>query len=287
MSVYNTALELLPERFAAAAESYSVHGVEEIRLRLGQRPLFLMRGTEVELPGEVLGTKDIERVLEKATDASIHSSVHRLKEGYLFYRGLRIGVCGTGIIRDGQLSGFSRISSLNIRIPGQFQGESDPLFEFVSKPSFQNTLIISPPGIGKTTLLRELISRLSNKSMRICVVDERGELEANDGKFPCYDLGIRSDVLSGIKKSKASMMLLRGMNPQIIALDEISTAEDIEAILEIAGCGVGLLATAHSGSSAELNKRELYRRMLAEKIFKKAIEIRFEFGERKYNCVRL
>lgn len=287
MSVCETAFELLPERFTGAMRNYYQKNIEEIRLRLNKNPMLLANGKEYELTGDVLTENDLMRVFEKATGASMHSSAHQLKQGFIFYRGLRIGVCGKGLIKEGQLSGYSNLSSLNIRIPGKFRGQSDDLFDFVSRPYFQNTLIISPPGVGKTTLLRELITRLSDKSMRVGVVDERGELSSCDIEGTCYELGRRSDILTGINKSKASMMLLRGMNPQIIALDEITSAEDTEAIFEIIGCGVGILATAHSGSAAELNKRELYRKLLDEKIFKKAIEIQLEKGQRRYNCVKL
>lgn len=287
MVFFRTAAELMPERFFSPVLSYEQKNIEEIRLRLDQAPQLISQGNEWELTGEKLNIKDLERTLEKATGASVHSSVHQLKEGYTFYRGLRIGICGRGIIKSNSLSGFSKISSMNIRIPGRYKGEIDPIYNFTSKPSFQNTLIISPPGMGKTTLLRELITKLSDRALRIGVVDERGELEAADMDTAGFFLGKRSDVLSGIKKSQAAMMLLRGMNPQVIALDEITSAEDIDCIFEIVGCGVGILATAHSWNVPELSKRELYRRLLSEKVFKKAIEIHIENGRRTYNCVRL
>lgn len=287
MDAFTKAVELLPEKYRRSVYELGAGNVEEIRLRIGQAPGIIFRGREVSLPCEAASPLDIKRTVEKATGASIHSSLHQICEGYISYSGLRIGLCGRGIIRDGVLTGFTDISSLAIRIPAAFSGDGHALCQFVSEPKFENTLIVSPPGGGKTTLLRELIRRLSTAGTRLAAVDERGELSAVDGQTDMASLGPRTDIMLGIKKYRAVMMLIRGMNPQILALDEITSREDAILMRETQSCGVGLIATAHCSSIAELEKRPVYRELLCDGLFGKAIEIGFFENERRYNCVRL
>lgn len=286
MDSLETALGLLPERIRSELRGFAAGDIEEIRLRAGKPPGLVFGGRETSLRCEALCSAEIARIIERATGASLHSSMHQLKEGYINYRGLRIGVCGRAVIRDGELSGFADFSSLAIRIPASFSGSADEMFSFISRPVFENTLIVSPPGGGKTTLLRELVRRLSDSGLRVAAADERGELSGESAEWG-FELGVRTDVLCGVGKARAAMMLIRGMNPQIVALDEITSKEDAKLMTELSGCGVGIIATAHSGSAGELAKRDVYRLLLESCVFKKAIEISLSDSGRAYNCVRL
>lgn len=116
------------------------------------------------------------------------------------------------------------------------------------KDGFCSTLILSPPGGGKTTLLRECVRRLSDQGLRISLMDERGEIAAVQNRTPQFDVGANTDIMTGGQKAACCMMLLRAMRPDVLAFDEISAPEDIEAIRIAAGCGVALLATAHAQS---------------------------------------
>ena len=136
-------------------------------------------------------------------------------------------------------------------------------------------------------MLRELIRRFSCDGLRIGVVDERWEIAASEQGRAQFDLGAHSDVLSGVPKATAAMMLLRTMNPQIIAMDEITQPEDLDAIREIIGCGVRLIATAHAAGPEELGKRPLYQTMLEERLFEACIRISMQDGERRYELQRL
>ena len=143
-------------------------------------------------------------------------------------------------------------------------------------------LIVSPPGIGKTTALRELVRLISNRGYAVAVVDEREEIFPEEA-----DVGEHTDVLTGMDKLSGAMMLLRSMGPRVIALDEISRAEDIQAAAEIFGCGVGILATAHGTGPEDMKKRTEYRELFAMDVFRTLLEIRVNGAERQYELTEI
>ena len=161
-------------------------------------------------------------------------------------------------------------------------GCADALLPQLLRDGFCSTLILSPPGNGKTTLLRECVRRLSDMGTRISLMDERGEIAAVQNRAPQFDVGANTDVMTGGQKAACCMMLLRAMRPDVLAFDEISAPEDIEAIRIAAGCGVALLATAHAQSVAALRHRALYRALLDEHIFRRAVCITRSGGKRVY-----
>lgn len=287
MNGFELALQLLPPRYLDMRCRERMSSAEELRLRLGQPLMMLSQGREYPVNGEEIEETDLLRTLEKATGASLHTVGPSLSRGYISYHGLRIGVCGTVVEQDGQMRGFRRFSSLAIRIPKECRGILDQILRQIDMSGTENILIISPPGVGKTTALRELVRQLSERGWRIGVVDERWEIAAaEDGKAQ-FSLGKHCDVISGVRKAQGAMMLLRGMNPQMIAMDEITAPEDVEAIREITGCGVGLLATAHAASLEDLSRRPLYRSLLDEQVFHAVIEISQKDAERCYQLRRI
>ena len=149
-----------------------------------------------------------------------------------------------------------------------------------------STLILAPPGAGKTTLLRDLIRAASDGEgmapQRVGVADERGEIAALFDGVPQLDVGPRTDVMEGCPKAWGLMTLLRGMNPQVLAVDEITAPEDVAALVSAAGCGVTLLATAHGAGREDLSRRKLYRGLLEEGVFRRLVRIRREAGRRIY-----
>lgn len=272
---------VLPEDIKASAE--------EMRLRCGQAMTVLSGGKEITIaPDRIITSDDLYSVMEKATCASMHAVENELSHGYLSVEnGIRIGICGTGIMRKGELSGIRDFSSLAIRIPHDVSGCSREAFNKINCDSIKNVLVVSPPGYGKTTFLRDYIRCLSECGLRVAVADERGELAAVCDGTPQFDLGRSTDIMNGIKKADAAGMMLKTMNPQVIVMDEISGESDISAVASAAGCGVKIIATAHAGGISDLRCRKQYRELLSMSIFEYAVIIHNDKSGRTYTCEEL
>ena len=276
---YGQAVQLLPPRLRAYAMSVDEKiklTAREFRLRSGEIPTLLTGMREIPFPCDTkVRHEELATVLDIATGGSVHSSAEQIKAGYLTVTGgHRIGLCGTGVYKNGEISFIKNISSVAIRIAKEFIGVSNGIYEELIKDGgFRNTIIISPPGCGKTTMLRDLIRNLSdgNYRYRISVADERNELAGKYRGHLQFDLGRHTDVMEGMPKSVATMLLLRAMTPDILAVDEITERSDITAIEEAANCGVSLLATAHGNGVESLFKRTLYSRLRQLDIFQYAV----------------
>ena len=284
MDGWTRALRLLPEACRTKLEQEDGSAVEEIRLRCGRQPTLLTGGREQAFSQRLCREEDLQLVLEKASGASLHAVADMLKEGYLSVDGVRIGVCGTMLPKE--QGGFRRVSSLCLRIPRECRGIARGILPALRENLRGGTLLLSPPGGGKTTLLRECIRCLSDGGVRVSVADERCELSGSEGGEG-FDLGCHTDVLLGCGKAMGSIQLLRSMNPQLIAMDEISSPRDLEAVRQIAGCGVGILATAHALDPAEMRRRPLYRVLLDAGVFSLAVCIAGQGSERQYSLQRL
>ena len=282
MDDFNTCLGLLPAHIRQVIEPWD--NAEEIRLRSGYEASVVIGMDENKVKGSLVSEKDLLHVIEVATGASLHSSINFLNSGYLNYRGLRIGVCGHAVYKNGQLSGFRKYSSVAIRIPHQINGLIPEKISLELRNNIHNTLIVASPGLGKTTALREIVRNISNSGTRVSLIDERGELAGEGNGF---DIGKCTDVLSFVPKTDAATLMLRAMNPLVIAMDEISKREDIECIYNIIGCGVKVIATAHGSNIMEMNSRPLYRELLSKQVFENIITISLENGQRLYTLERI
>lgn len=266
--------------------------IEEIRLRAGRPMSVVVPGREIPT-GTIVTVDDLELTIEIASQASSYTVHNQVKNGFVTIRGgHRLGICGTGIIKNGELFNLRQASSLALRVARELPGSAVPLLpELQESGALQSTLILSPPGRGKTTLLRDLVRCISDgqgiRASRVGVADERGELAAMFGGVPQMRIGARTDVVDGCPKAAAMLLLLRGMSPQVLAVDEITAPEDVEAMEIAAGCGVVLLATAHAGGLKDLYRRPLYRRLMEENIFRRIVLIEMKEGERNYRVERL
>ena len=222
-------------------------------------------------------------ILARATGYSAYSYEDTLKCGWIpLPKGGRMGVAA-----HLTANGIREVSSLCLRKPFPHDAIDEKEFLSIYPAGFINTLILSPPGWGKTTLLRSLIHMLSLSGRTVGVADERMEIAGMSGGIASFELGDRVDVISGGRKGDAIMMLMRSMAPEIIAFDEITAKEDIAFAEEAAFCGVGLLSTAHAASKDDLMKRRLYKELLDSGVYEMAIEIKMENGGRRYRVEKL
>lgn len=260
--------------------------LEELRLRRGFPMTALLPEGEVEVAGRSVSEDDLRHVLESASQASAHTVLDKVQRGFVTLKGgHRIGLCGTVVRRDGQIVTLQYLSSLSIRVARPVVGQAGALLpELTEEGQFLSTLILAPPGAGKTTLLRDLVRALSDgevgRPIRVGVADERGEIAALwQGESQFY-VGRHTDVIDGCSKAEGLSILLRGMNPQVLAADEITDRSDAESIMEAAGCGVALLATAHGSSLEDLERRPVYRGLLDAGVFRRLVVLERKGGKR-------
>lgn len=278
-------LSLLPLHLREPLSHFIIQDdVSEIRLRYCQVVSLVKKSKEIFLVTEKVAQKDLEYVLAKACEYSLHSVQSQISRGYLTMEGgHRLGICGSVVMEDGKVSTLKDISSISIRIAKEFTGIAKKLVpQLIENGQFHNTLLLSPPGFGKTTLLRDMIKELSTSLFRVSVVDERGEIAAMQHGMARFDVGQSTDVLDGCPKSMGLLFLLRSMNPQILAVDEITEEEDVESLIQVSGCGVKLLATAHGATSSDLFARPVYQRLMAFGLFQRLIRIEMVENTRTY-----
>ena len=194
--------------------------------------------------------------------------------------GHRIGVCGSAVVKNGELAGYQALSSLCIRFARDVRMDSARLLPNLT----DSCLILGAPGAGKTTLLRACIRALSESGQRVSVCDDRGEISAMTQGTAQFDLGPQTDILTGLSKDEGMLLLLRAMNPMWIAADEITARRDLAAMETISYCGVRLLATAHAKDERELRLRPLYRELLTLGMFRRMFVL---LPDRQFRCVEV
>lgn len=262
-------LSVLPQPYRQAVQRHGLEQAEEIRLRVGRLPMVTENGRERGLPMptgyDCVRQSELEQIVMAASDRSGYTTEDCLREGYLpLPGGHRLGVCGTAAVRSGDIRTLRNLSSVSLRIARAIP--CAPEREIGNLRG--SALILGPPGSGKTTLLRDCIRLISDSGQRVSLVDERCEVAACADGAAQFDVGAHTDVLSACRKSTGIMMMVRTMNPVFVAVDEITTPDDLEAMEQCSYCGVLFLATAHAASADELYRRPLYRKLMELGIFR-------------------
>lgn len=250
------ALSYLPERLAdEVRRQAALYGgmINEVRLHSGGVMSVTIMGENITCRVRVT-PEECEETFMRLCQSSVYSHTETLREGFVTTpEGIRAGVCGRAVLDDGEVQAIAAPGAISLRIPRRIPGAGDVAYELLREMGLRRGLIVwSPPGVGKTTLLRELAVRLGcgSDAVRVAIVDTRHELGAG-----ISGLGL-VDVLDGYPRAQGIEIAKRTLSPQVIICDEIGGADDAAAILEAAGSGVPVVASAHAGSAAELLSQE-------------------------------
>lgn len=267
-------LNFFPEDIKQKIKQNSLSNIEEIRIRV-QKPIILKSMKEEKQISCIITPDTILQILQKICENSIYSYQNQICNGFITLKGgHRVGITGNAVLKEGQVMNLSYISSLNFRIARQILNCSTQALTYILNPysnTIYTTLIVSPPGVGKTTVLRDLVRKISSgmpelnfHGITVGVVDERGEIAATDRGIAQNDLGTRTDVIDNIPKAIGMKMLIRSMSPKIIVADEIGSKEDIEAIEYAITSGVKGIFTAHGGSLEEIEENPILKKLISK-----------------------
>lgn len=245
--------------------------LEEIRIRVS-KPIILKLANREKIINYKVSTQDILKILENITENSLYSYQKQICSGYISLKGgHRVGITGNVVMEDEKVININYIYSLNFRISKQVLGAADYIKEkVIENNNIYNTLIVSPPGAGKTTILRDLIRQISNNKT-IGVVDERGEIAAMYKNEPQNDMGLKVDILSNVSKDIGIRMLVRSMAPDIICADEIGTKNDVEAIKYAVTSGVKGIFTAHGNNIESIKNSPILKELIEMRLIDRII----------------
>ena len=278
-------------RHISQANQQELEQVTEIRLR-ADKPLILKLGTKEYVISEngrglmpfghgatngagayCPSRADIYETMERISRHSFYAFETELAMGYITLPGgHRVGVAGQVVLENGAVRSWKHIGGINIRIAHSVFGCGSQVLPHIYKGGkFLHTMIIAPPGCGKTTLLRDIVRQISNMGTTVGLVDERSEVAGCFQGVPQNDVGMRTDVLDGCPKAVAMDMLLRAMSPNVIAVDELGGTEDARAVDAVINAGIKLLCTAHGVSVKDVTENPSLAPMLSRKVFERFI----------------
>jgi stage III sporulation protein AA len=273
-------LNILPQNVKSALENVmDLNELQEIRIRV-DKPLISQVGNREIINQYIPRSEDIKTIIQRMSNYSIYAFEEEIKQGYITIKGgHRVGICGRCIIEKSEVKTIKNIASINIRICREVLSCADSIMKFILKNNeVINTIIISPPKCGKTTLIRDITRNISEgmgkenfKGKKVCVIDERSEIGACFNGVPQLHVGIRTDILDGCPKSEGIMMAIRSMSPDVIVCDEIGTNKDMNSILTALNSGVSLITTIHGYDIEDLYSRPVFKEIIENKVFKRAI----------------
>ena len=284
----------VPDRQPLSIGGYTC-GLQEIRFRIGRPVLFYIDGEEWFATEDgslqktlqpalqwIASRKEILQIIQHICRYSMYAYEEELGKGFISTAfGCRVGVAGEVLMgTDGSVKNIRCISSLNIRVAHEAKGIAGVVLPYLyEEKKLCSTLLISPPGCGKTTLLRDIIRMVSDGNrlaggMTVGVVDERSELAGCCDGIAVNDLGMRTDILDGCLKAAGMLMLLRSMAPDVVAVDELGDREDTTALEQVLKCGCSVLATVHGGSYEELSRKRFLQPLLQAGAFQRYLVLK-------------
>ncbi|NLM35716.1 MAG: stage III sporulation protein AA [Clostridiales bacterium] len=276
----NEILSILPQKIQKLVMTVeNLHGLQEVRMKIN-RPIILCVDSEEKILNYDATQEDLRTVMQRISNYSLYAFEEEIKQGFITIRGgHRVGICGKCVIEDNKIKTIKNIGSINIRVSREILGCSDKLMPFlIEGEQVLNTIIISPPKCGKTTILRDIARNISTgmrafkfSGKKVCIIDERSELAACCDGVPQMDVGIRTDVLDNCLKSEGIMMAIRSMSPELIVCDEIGTYRDMESILSALSCGVNLITTIHGNGLDDFYSRVVFKDLINNHVFRRAV----------------
>lgn len=253
--------------------------IDEIRIAIG-RPIIVLKNNNEIVKKYKVTMEDMKNIIQRISNYSIYAFEEEIKQGYITVEGgHRIGISGQCVIENGFVKTIKHIGSINIRVAKEIIGCSNKLMaEIISRNRVNNTIIISPPKCGKTTLLRDITRNISNgyapmdfNGRRTSVIDERSEIASCFKGIPQMNVGIRTDVYDNCIKNQGILMAIRTMAPEVIICDEIGTDKDMEALVMAYNSGVNVIVTIHGNDIDDIYKRPVFNNILENKMINKII----------------
>lgn len=273
-------IRILPQKISTEVRSYIYDGlIQEIRIKIG-KPIILNLSNEEKILNYIATNEDMKEILVKISNYSLYAYEEEIKQGYITIKGgHRIGLAGECVISQGEIKTIKNISSLNIRISKEVPGCSNKLMPMITEGDrIYNTLIVSPPKCGKTTILRDIAKNISNgmytiklKGKKVVIIDERSEVAASYNGIPQMNVGIRTDILDNCLKKTGMLMAIRSLSPEVLICDEIGTLGEVEALNMAFNSGVNIIVTVHGYDIEDIYGRKALKELIDEEILERII----------------
>lgn len=263
----------MPRSIAKALVNQPEGSIREIRIRAGGKACLLTRRGELACAG-TLTQQQVAQTAEALCEHALYARAEEQRQGYVTLRGgHRMGLCGRVVAQGQTVRALREISSLCIRVAGQWRGAAEGLMEHLvdEEGRVRSSLILGMPGMGKTTMLRDACRALSEAGIHMCVVDERSEIAAMCGGIAQLDVGPNTDVLDGCCKDAGMRWMLRAMSPEVLVTDELGGPLDIQAVQDAARSGVSILATLHGRDLETALARGMMYQLARERIFERYV----------------
>ena len=278
--------ELLPEKLNNCLKNVNLNTVNEIRMRLNSPVILNIKGeifylcengtTKNENFAIITRQSNIDYVIQKLSNNSFYTINDQLINGYVTYGAIRVGVCGDLVVVNDKIKTIKNISGLNIRVPHAIKNCSLPVYKLLVSNGVKNTLIVSPPGAGKTTFIRDFAFQLINKEkgINVLIADERAEITG----MMESDLLTGADVYKNCTKEYAFTCGIRSMKPDVIITDEIDVLKD-SAVIENAMCsGVKVVATIHANDLNDLKNKVGFKDIINKRMFERYVVLNCDNG---------
>jgi len=274
-------MTVLPSTVLDVLEEIRLRQNQPLEIRYGQQTSYVTPAgqiTSIARQGWVFTQEHVVKLLNQVSQHSLYALEEELKRGYItVVGGHRIGIAGKVVLERGEVKGIRDVTSFNIRIAREKKGVAQKVMPYLfEKGNLQNTLVISPPMCGKTTLLRDIARQVSygsewSSSRKVGIVDERSELAGCLQGVPQRDVGPRTDVLDACPKAIGMMMLIRSMSPDVLIVDEIGRPEDGDAVWEAIHAGVAVICSAHGANVEEVARRPMLGKLIRHGAFSRYI----------------